>query len=261
LGDFSDEHGAPSVAHGFGPDTGDANTPHPATDGAHPDGADPDGAEHDGADPDGADPDGADPDGAGASSTDSREVGTRDPAMREAMLDAAADAVLARGWDGLRLSAVAAGARVSRQTLYNTFGSKEGLARALTARTTEQYLDGVETALRAHVDLHNQLWAAVDYTLTKAAQDPLFKAFLLAENSETFLPLLTSDGEPVVAAARARIAGVLVETHPRLDRDDLAVAGESVTRLTLSHIVLPLHPAEIVAEQIARIGRGIADPR
>lgn len=191
---------------------------------------------------------------------DSRDTGLRDPALREAMLDAAADAVLARGWDGLRLNAVATSAGVSRQTLYNTFGSKEGLARALTVRTTEQYLNGVETALRAHADLHNQLWAAVDYTLTKAAQDPLFKAFLLAENSETFLPLLTSDGEPVVAAARARITGVLAETHPRLDRDGLAVAGESVTRLTLSHIVLPLHPPEIVAEQIARIGHRIADP-
>lgn len=184
----------------------------------------------------------------------------RDPVMREAMLDAAAEAVLARGWEGLRLSAVATSARVSRQTLYNVFGGKEGLARALTARTTERYLHGVEAALRSHVDVLDQLRAAVDYTLTQAGDDPLFKAFLLAENSETFLPLLTSDGEPVVAAARARIAGVLAETHLRLDRDDLAVAGESVTRLTLSHIVLPLHPTELVAEQIARIGRGIADP-
>jgi hypothetical protein len=85
--------------------------------------------------------------------------------------------------------------------------------------------------------------AAVGYTLTKAADDPLFKAFLVTENSETFLPLLTSDGEPVVAA------------------DDLALAGETITRLTLSHIVLPLYPADIVADQIARTGCAVARPR
>lgn len=183
------------------------------------------------------------------------------PDPRAAVLDAAADAVLARGWDGLRLSAVAARAGVSRQTLYNAFGGKDGLARALTARTTEEFLHGVDAALRAHADLAEQLRAAVAYTLAKAADDPLFTAFLVPGNSEAFLPLLTSDGEPIVAAARDRIAAALAASHPDLDPGDLVVTGETVTRLTLSHVVLPLHPAEIVADQIARIGVRIADPR
>ena len=49
------------------------------------------------------------------------------------------------------------GAYSSRQSVYNTFGSKEGLARALTARTAQRYLDGVEAALREHTGLHDQL--------------------------------------------------------------------------------------------------------
>src|ERR1700749_1471643 len=50
-------------------------------------------------------------------------VPSREP--RDAVLDAAADAVVARGGAGLRLSAVAARAGVSRQTLYNVFGGKD----------------------------------------------------------------------------------------------------------------------------------------
>ena len=39
---------------------------------------------------------------------------------------------------------VAAAAGVSRQTLYNEFGSKEGLARALVRREADGYLAGVD---------------------------------------------------------------------------------------------------------------------
>ena len=42
---------------------------------------------------------------------------------------------------------VAAAAGVSRQTLYNEFGSKDGLARALVRREADGYLAGVERAL------------------------------------------------------------------------------------------------------------------
>ena len=50
----------------------------------------------------------------------------------------------ARPWPAVRMVDVAAAAGVSRQTLYNEFGSKEGLARALVRRETDRYLDGVD---------------------------------------------------------------------------------------------------------------------
>ena len=176
------------------------------------------------------------------------------------MLDAAADAVVARGWAGLRLAAVAARAGVSRQTVYNVFGGKDGLARALTDRTATEFLDGLERALRSEVDIGRQLAAAVGDALHRAAETPLLKAFLVHENSDQFLPLLTSDGESIVGGARDRIAAGLADLHPRLDRRRVDVAAESVTRLILSHIVLPLHPPDVVADQIAEIGVAVATP-
>ena len=40
---------------------------------------------------------------------------------------------------------------------------------------------------------------------------------------------------------------------PDLDPGEVALAAETATRLTISHLVLPLHPADRVAEQIATV--------
>ncbi|MFF9477508.1 TetR/AcrR family transcriptional regulator [Streptomyces sp. NPDC014733] len=69
------------------------------------------------------------------------------PTAREALLDAAYAALADQPWAAVRMVDVAAAARVSRQTLYNEFGSKSGLARALVRRELDAYLAGVERAL------------------------------------------------------------------------------------------------------------------
>lgn len=173
--------------------------------------------------------------------------------MRTAALDAAAEEVLARGWEGLQMRAVAQRIGVSRQTLYNAFTSKHGLAEALTMRTTDQFLDGVEEGMRRHHDVRASVRDAVAFCLEKAAADPLFRAYLTAEGSREFLPLLTSDGAPVVAACRERVAAALHARHPELDAQDVAVAAETVVRLALSHMLLPLHPADQVADHVADV--------
>ncbi|MGW4277962.1 TetR/AcrR family transcriptional regulator, partial [Streptomyces seoulensis] len=57
------------------------------------------------------------------------------PAARESLLDAAYVALARLPWPAVRMVDVAAAAGVSRQTLYNEFGGKDGLARALVSRT------------------------------------------------------------------------------------------------------------------------------
>lgn len=73
--------------------------------------------------------------------------------MIEAALAAAAAEVLARGWSGLRMRAIAEEVGVSRQTLYTAFTDKHGLARALVAQRVERFLaeHGTEPATRSSV--------------------------------------------------------------------------------------------------------------
>jgi AcrR family transcriptional regulator len=66
-------------------------------------------------------------------------MSTRQPrSAREKLLDAADALFVERGYHGVGLDAVARRARVTRQTVYNIFGSKAGLLAALTAHVEDR---------------------------------------------------------------------------------------------------------------------------
>ena len=71
------------------------------------------------------------------------------PAARESLLDAAYTALVRRPWSAVRMVDVAAAAGVSRQTLYNEFGSKDGLVQALLAREPGRGSPGYSLSLPA----------------------------------------------------------------------------------------------------------------
>ncbi|MGC0329627.1 AcrR family transcriptional regulator [Streptomyces sp. SAI-170] len=100
------------------------------------------------------------------------------PAARESLLDAAFAALVRRPWAAVRMVDVAAAAGVSRQTLYNEFGSKDGLARALVRREADGYLAGVDRALAAEHDARGKLTATAEWTTTLARENALVRAML-----------------------------------------------------------------------------------
>ncbi|MFF5719970.1 TetR/AcrR family transcriptional regulator [Streptomyces buecherae] len=103
------------------------------------------------------------------------------PTAREALLNAAFRAVGRRPWGTVRMVDVAAAAGVSRQTLYNEFGNKDGLARALVRRETEAYLRGVEQALAPGDEARDpadRLAAAAAWTVRVARGNALVRAAL-----------------------------------------------------------------------------------
>ena len=68
-----------------------------------------------------------------------RAAGQIDRAKNEAILDAASDVIFERGL-GAPLDEVARRAGVSKQTIYNHYGSKGDLVRALIERRIEEHL-------------------------------------------------------------------------------------------------------------------------
>jgi AcrR family transcriptional regulator len=112
---------------------------------------------------------------------------------REALLDAAYDVVLAGAWETARMLDVARSAGVSRQTLYNEFGSKDALAEALALREAERFIAGNERFLDAsHFDRPVDAVAAVTaWTLQQASDNPLLKA-ALTNDAGALLPFLTT---------------------------------------------------------------------
>ena len=180
--------------------------------------------------------------------------------MVDAVLDIAAEEVIARGWDGLQVRAVSTRAGVSRQTIYNAFGDKHGLAEALILRLLDRFLDGIDDAVAGKPTLRDQWEAAVRHALELAVSEPLLRAVLTGTSSDEFLPLLTTDGAPVITRARDHLVATLGDDHPHVDLRALSATAETVTRLTISHIVLPMHPPERVAAHIADLAANAGNP-
>ncbi|MET8284052.1 TetR/AcrR family transcriptional regulator [Streptomyces sp. NPDC048448] len=181
------------------------------------------------------------------------------PAARESLLDAAHTALARRPWSTVRMVDVAAVAGVSRQTLYNEFGSKEGLARALVRREADGYLAGVERALAAHADARERLVATAEWTMTAARGNALVRAMLTGCWSER-LPSPTLSAVPSSSAVPAQrradgplpspadfvalvrdraVAALAGPGATRADAVELAGPCELVTRLALSCVAAP----------------------
>ncbi|MEU1873842.1 AcrR family transcriptional regulator [Streptomyces ambofaciens] len=185
------------------------------------------------------------------------------PAARESLLDAAYTALARRPWSAVRMVDVAASAGVSRQTLYNEFGSKDGLARALVRREADGYLAGVERALSGPSDPRERLTATAEWMMSAAHDNALVRAMLTGCWSERLpapaLPAVPSsaavpaqrraDGPlpspgDFVGLVRDRAVAVLggAGPLPPPDAAELARSCELAVRLALSCVAAP--PAE-----------------
>ncbi|MEU0215042.1 TetR/AcrR family transcriptional regulator, partial [Streptomyces sp. NPDC006265] len=122
---------------------------------------------------------------------------------RDYLLDAAYTALAYGPWSAVRMVDVAAGAGVSRQTLYNEFGNKEGLARALLRREVDAYLAGVDRALATHSDASERLTAIAEWTTSLTRGNALVRAMLTGCWSER-LPAPTLAAVPSSSAVPAQ---------------------------------------------------------
>jgi AcrR family transcriptional regulator len=174
---------------------------------------------------------------------------------REALLDAAYDAVVAGTWQKARMADVAAAAGVSRQTLYNSFGTKDALAQALTLREAERFLDTVDATLLGHTGGPAEaVGVATATALRLAADNPLVKAVLTDDtDAGGLLPFLTTRATPIIDAARSRIVEHVRADWPDLDPAEVDVVAETVVRLTVSYLVLPTEAVDLVAERVTHI--------
>ncbi|WBB63234.1 TetR family transcriptional regulator [Streptomyces sp. WMMC500] len=196
------------------------------------------------------------------------------PTAREGLLDAAFAALRSRPWAAVRMVDVAATAGVSRQTLYNEFGSKEGLSQALVRREIDGYLAGVDRTLagarRSGADAGGRLLALVAWTLRAARGNPLVRAALTgcwgeqlptparrsparggAQAARRTDPSVETPAE-LVEEVRDRILRALEEQLPGAPGERRRVC-EAVTRLTLSYVVAP----SARGEDVERAVRGL----
>jgi AcrR family transcriptional regulator len=173
---------------------------------------------------------------------------------RKALLDAAFATLAHRPWSAVRMASVAAKAGVSRQTLYNEFGGKSGLARALLLREADAYLTGVDRALAGHGDAIERLTAIAEWTVSSTQANALVRAMLTGYWSEQLpSPTLSAVSSSSAASAQRCVddplptpADFVVLVRDRAvavlstsDTVELALSCELVVRTALSCVTAP----------------------
>ncbi len=168
--------------------------------------------------------------------------------LRDTLFGAARDELQSKSWSAITMSDVAKAAGVSRQTLYNEFGSRDEFAQAFIIHEGERFLDGVDAAVREHLDdPHAAVGAALETFLHSAGEDPLVRILLSDDGTGGMLPLVTTQGMPVVQWATARLAATIQEGWPQAPPEKTALLAESLVRLAISYITAPADTPEQTA--------------
>lgn len=175
-------------------------------------------------------------------------------ATGERILAVAAEMTSEVGWSGVTMSALAERAGVSRQTVYNEWGSRDRLAQAMVLRELGAFLDQVDAGFDAHPDdVRAGTAAAISRVLALARTNPLLAAIVTATHgAETELvPLLTTRADVVIAVASDRVRARLL-AYRGTDLRLLDVTVDLTVRTVLSHVMQPSPATLNVAEGLAR---------
>ncbi|HEX7059877.1 MAG TPA: TetR family transcriptional regulator [Solirubrobacterales bacterium] len=168
--------------------------------------------------------------------------------LRETLFGAARDELQNRAWSEITMSDIAGAAGVSRQTLYKEFGNRDEFGQAFVIHEGERFLDGVEAAIREHLDdPRAAVGAALGAFLEAAGEDPLVHILLSDDGTGGMLPFVTTQGMPVVAWATARLTVAIQEGWPEAAASDARLLAESLVRLAISYITAPSRPPEETA--------------
>lgn len=175
--------------------------------------------------------------------------------LRDTLLDAVRAELRAGDWGEVTMAQVARGAGVSRQTLYNEFGSRDELALAFVLREGDRFLVAVSGAVREHAaDPAAALEAAFAVFLDAAENDPVIRSALRPDGEHPgLLAQVTTHGRPLVAHAAEQLTAVLVATWPQAATADAALLAECLVRLAISYATLPGGPTAMTAASVTTL--------
>src|ERR1700733_6575180 len=190
-----------------------------------------------------------------SSTTDERDPATYRAAvrqlLRDRLLDAGRDELRGRAWAQVTMAEIAAAAGVSRQTLYNEFGTRDEFGQALVIRESSRLLDAVEQTIAEHADDPiAALTAALECFLTIATSDPFVRLLLGDDGTGGLLPLVRTQSRRALEWASQRVADAIRVHWPQAASVDLDALADTLVRLAISHVTAPSGPPAQTAAAI-----------
>ncbi|EKF24692.1 bacterial regulatory s, tetR family protein [Mycolicibacterium hassiacum DSM 44199] len=174
--------------------------------------------------------------------------------LRDSILDGMRDLLLTRDWSAITLSHVAKAAGVSRQTIYNEFGSRQGLAQAYALRLADRLVDRIGDAIEEHAgDVYAAFRAGFSAFFEQSAADPLVASLLTGDIKPDLLQLITIGSGPIITHCSARLTTIFRDSWVGCGEEDAGILARAIVRLAMSYISMPPEADHDVAADLARL--------
>ncbi len=172
--------------------------------------------------------------------------------LRGELLDAMREHLRHSDWASVTMTDIAEAAGVSRQTVYNVFGSRQGLATAYALRLIDEFGVAVDVAVGENVGcVRSALRDAFRGFFAQAAADPLVQSLSSGRAKPDLLRLITTDAAPLILHATERLATTLHRSWIGAPYDEARRVASSVGRMALSYIAMPPEDDSDVADHLA----------
>jgi AcrR family transcriptional regulator len=159
-----------------------------------------------------------------------------------------------RDWSAITLADVARAAGISRQTIYNEFGSRHGLAQGYALRLADRLVNAVEGAIYANVgDVYAAFLQGFRSFFTESAADPLVISLLSGVAKPDVLQIITTDSAPIITHCSARLTASFKNSWVRASEEDAGMLARAIVRLAMSYVSMPPEADHDVAADLARL--------
>ena len=180
--------------------------------------------------------------------------------LRNSVLDAMRDLLLTRDWSSITLADVAKAAGISRQTIYNEFGSRQGLAQGYALRLADRLVDAVHSAIDANVgDIYEAFLQGFRSFFSESASDPLVISLLTGVAKPDLLQIITTDSGPIITHCSARLTSSFQQSWIKASDEDSGILARAIVRLCMSYVSMPPEADHDVAADLARLMTPVAE--
>ncbi|MDZ7887168.1 MAG: TetR family transcriptional regulator [Mycobacterium sp.] len=174
--------------------------------------------------------------------------------LRDSILDGMRDMLLVRDWSSITLTDVARAAGISRQTIYNEFGSRQGLAEGYALRLADRLVDQIHGAINENVgDVYAAFLQGFRDFFTESAADPLVISLLTGTSKPDLLQIITTDSGPIITRCSQRLTETFQNSWMKASDEDAGVLARAIVRLAMSYVSMPPEADHDVAMDLARL--------
>ena len=179
--------------------------------------------------------------------------GERRP-LRSTVFEAMHELLGSRDWSAVTMSDVAKAAGLSRQTLYSTFGNRQGLAQAYALQLSETFAGEIsDSIIRYPGQIETALREGINGFLLSSQRDPLVRALLTGDIKPELLRLITTEAGPLIERATEVLTPALAESWMRIEESQARLAASIIARIGISFISLPPEDPDQLASGLTEV--------